>query len=81
MESIERMHKALDDIEQGILQNHELTHQINELYEEVNIRLELMSEIIDEIKNSDPKERVNLDVEERFQQKLMLRKLAGKSYE
>lgn len=48
------------------------------MYEDISLRLEVISDIVDEIVEMYPDKREKLDVETRIQQKLMLRKLAGK---
>lgn len=47
------------------------------MYEDITLRLEIISEIIDEIVTAYPAQREQIDVEKRIEQKLMLRKLAG----
>ena len=48
------------------------------MYEDISLRLEVISDIVDEIVEMYPDKREKLDVETRIQQKLMLRKLSGK---
>ena len=50
---------------------------INEMYEDITLRLEVISEIIDDIVSMYPSERDRLYINKRIEQKLMLRKLAG----
>lgn len=52
-------------------------YRIVEMYEDITIRLEVISEIMDEILESYPEERSKYNVEDRIQHKLMLRRLAG----
>jgi len=47
------------------------------MYEDITLRLDIISEIIDEIVTAYPAQREQIDVEKRIEQKLMLRKLAG----
>lgn len=49
------------------------------MYEDISLRLEVISDIVDEIIEMYPDKREKLDVEKRIQQKLMLRKLSGKT--
>ena len=49
------------------------------MYEDISLRLEVISDIVDEIVEMYPDKREKLDVEKRIQQKLMLRKLSGKT--
>ena len=51
---------------------------LENMYEDISLRLEVISDIVDEIVEMYPDKREKLDVETRIQQKLMLRKLAGK---
>lgn len=50
---------------------------VPEMYENISLRLEIISEIMDELLEEYPTERHRIPVETRVQQKLMLRKLAG----
>ena len=50
---------------------------IPEMYENISLRLEIISEIMDELLEEGVTERHRVPVETRVQQKLMLRKLAG----
>ena len=50
---------------------------VSEMYENISLRLEIISEIMDELLEEYPTERHRVPVETRVQQKLMLRKLAG----
>ena len=50
---------------------------LNEMYEDITLRLEVISEIIDEIVSMYPAERERLNINKRIEQKLMLRKIAG----
>lgn len=50
---------------------------LSEEYEKITTRLEVVSDIIDEIIEMYPEHRERLDIETRIQQKLMLKKLAG----
>lgn len=49
------------------------------MYSDIELRLEVISEVIDELLESYPEERRCTTVEERIQHKLMLRKLAGEN--
>lgn len=49
---------------------------LEEMYEDVSVRLEVISDIIDEIVEMYPDRRDSLNVEKRIEQKLMLRKLS-----
>jgi len=49
------------------------------MYSDIELRLEVISEVIDELLESYPEERRRTTVEERIQYKLMLRKLAGEN--
>jgi len=60
-----------------IVRNNGKEYRVTEMYEDISLRLEVISEIIDEILEMYPEQREKLDVEKRIQQKLMLRKLAG----
>lgn len=60
-----------------IIQNNGKEYRITEMYEDISLRLQVISEIIDEMLEMYPEQREKLDVEKRVQQKLMLRKLAG----
>lgn len=46
-------------------------------YDHLSLRLEVISEIIEEIIEMYPEHRDKLNLEKRIQQKLMLKKLAG----
>lgn len=50
---------------------------LEDMYENITLRLEIISELMDELLEEYPTERHRLPVETRVQQKLMLRKLAG----
>tara|TARA_B100001057_G_C22671663_1_gene880124 strand:+ start:473 stop:706 length:234 start_codon:yes stop_codon:yes gene_type:complete len=50
---------------------------LHEAYEGIALRLEVISDIIDEIVTMYPDKREQFNIEKRIQQKLMLRKLAG----
>ena len=50
---------------------------LEDMYEDINIRLEVISDIIDEIVEMYPDRRERLNIEKRIEQKLMLKKLAG----
>ena len=60
-----------------IVRNNGKEYRVTEMYEDISLRLQVISEIIDEILEMYPEQREKLDVEKRIQQKLMLRKLAG----
>jgi len=60
-----------------IIKNNGKEYRVTEMYEDISLRLEVLSEIIDEVVQMYPEQREKLDVETRVQQKLMLRKLAG----
>jgi len=60
-----------------IIQNNGKEYRITEMYEDISLRLDVLSEIINEMVEMYPDQREKLDVEKRIQQKLMLRKLAG----
>ena len=60
-----------------IVRNNGKEYRVTEMYENISLRLEVLSEIIDEVVQMYPEQREKLDVETRVQQKLMLRKLAG----
>lgn len=47
------------------------------MYEDISLRLEVISEIIDEMLEMYPEQRDRLNIDKRIQQKLMLRKLKG----
>lgn len=49
---------------------------LEDMYEDINVRLEVISDIIDEIVEMYPDRRESLNIEKRIEQKLMLRKLA-----
>jgi len=49
---------------------------LESVYEDIALRLEVISEIIDEIVEMYPEKRKALNMETRIQQKLMMRKLA-----
>lgn len=49
---------------------------LEEMYEDVSVRLEVISEIIDELIEAYPEQRVKGNLQRRIEQKLMLRKLA-----
>ncbi|OUX06119.1 MAG: hypothetical protein CBE00_08220 [Planctomycetaceae bacterium TMED240] len=49
---------------------------LESVYEDIALRLEVISEIIDEICEMYPEKRKALNIETRIQHKLMLRKLA-----
>lgn len=50
---------------------------LEDMYEDINLRLEVISDIIDEIVEMYPDHRERLNIEKRIEQKLMLKKLAG----
>jgi hypothetical protein len=50
---------------------------LEDMYENISLRLEVISEIIDEMLEMYPKQRDRLNIDKRIQQKLMLRKLKG----
>jgi len=60
-----------------IIKNNGKEYRVTEMYEDISLRLEVLSEIIDEVVQMYPEQREKLDVETRVQQKLMIRKLAG----
>ncbi len=49
---------------------------LEDMYEDISVRLEVISDIIDEIVEMYPDRRDSLNIEKRIEQKLMLRKLA-----
>ena len=49
---------------------------LEDMYEDVSLRLEVISDIIDELVEAYPEQRVKGNLERRIEQKLMLRKLA-----
>ena len=49
---------------------------LEDMYEDVSLRLEVISDIIDELVEMYPDRRDSLNIEKRIEQKLMLRKLA-----
>lgn len=60
-----------------IIQNNGKEYRITEMYEDISLRLDVLSEIINEMVEMYPDQREKLDVEKRVEQKLMLRKLSG----
>lgn len=50
---------------------------LEDMYENISLRLEVISEIIDEMLEMYPEQRDRLNIDKRIQQKLMLRKLKG----
>jgi len=60
-----------------IIQNNGKEYRITEMYEDISLRLDVLSEIINEMVEMYPDQREKLDVEKRVEQKLMLRKLLG----
>jgi len=50
---------------------------LEDMYENISLRLEVISEIIDEMLEMYPEHRDRLNLDKRIQQKLMLRKLKG----
>lgn len=50
---------------------------LEDMYEDISLRLEVISDIIDEIVEMYPDRRERLNIEKRIEQKLMLKKLAG----
>jgi hypothetical protein len=60
-----------------------VTHKVDrtpihtKMYEDISLRLEVISEIIDELIMLYPEERNKVKIEERIEQKLMIRKLSG----
>jgi len=60
-----------------IIQNNGKEYRITEMYEDISLRLDVLSEIINEMVEMYPDQRERLDIEKRVEQKLMLRKLSG----
>jgi hypothetical protein len=60
-----------------IIQNNGKEYRITEMYEDISLRLDVLSEIISEMVEMYPDQRDRMDIEKRVEQKLMLRKLAG----
>ena len=60
-----------------IIQNNGKEYRITEMYEDIALRLDVLSEIINEMVEMYPDQRERLDIEKRVEQKLMLRKLSG----
>jgi hypothetical protein len=60
-----------------IIQNNGKEYRITEMYEDISLRLDVLSEIINEMVEMYPDQREKLDIEKRVEQKLMLRKLSG----
>lgn len=52
-------------------------YRILALYEDISLRLEVISEIMDEIIESYPEQRSKYNIEKRIEQKMMLRRLSG----
>ena len=50
---------------------------LEDMYEDISLRLEVISDIIDEIVEMYPDRRERLNIEKRIEQKLILKKLAG----
>ena len=50
---------------------------LEDMYEDISLRLDVISDIIDEIVEMYPDRRERLNIEKRIEQKLMLKKLAG----
>tara|TARA_E500000081_G_C5798023_1_gene203648 strand:- start:48 stop:308 length:261 start_codon:yes stop_codon:yes gene_type:complete len=53
-------------------------HSIFAMYDNISLRLDVISEVIDELIEAHPDIRARASVETRVNQKLMMRKLAGK---
>ena len=60
-----------------VIKNNGKEYRITEMYENISLRLAVISEIIDEMVEMYPEHREKLNLEKRIEQKLMLRKLSG----
>ena len=60
-----------------VIKNNGKEYRITEMYDNIALRLDVISEIINEMMDMYPDQRDRFDIEKRVEQKLMLRKLAG----
>jgi|TARA_A100001011_G_C13632288_1_gene564489 hypothetical protein len=71
-------HNIVDMDDDLVIHRNGKDYSMFAMYDDINLRLEVISEIIDELIELGPDVREKASVETRVEQKLMMRKLAGK---